>query len=388
MRRKTLMLLALAALSLAGLGYGPTALGQVAEEIWQPGVEIINPSIGTSYVRGTTQNICWQDCEVAGLYHRIDLVGEGTRTRIAEGYMSSGYEWAIPRDIETSERYRIRVSVAEDGSDPDTAWVSDWSDYFAIIDDLEPDVVIPEEDPGGEGAISFTLTWKHNGSDEGPDIDLHVTDPRGNHWDFRSESSGHFDYDDQGAGGHGREDDGNGPERAYWDGETALPGEYEFFARWYDYGHSVTDADNAEITLNVFRRQPGGEQRLVASYTDVLRGRRDETPHWTYTVQQNEARLDEATLESLEIVGRDTVRSGRTQQLRAVATWSNGDETDVTQYASWETDNSYCEFERPGRLRNRNNSDEDQSATIYAEYSPGRAARAVRAEFEITLEGD
>lgn len=370
-------------IALALLGLCRTALSQDSENAWQPEIQITAPDMGTSYVRGTTQAIRWNDQEVTNHYHKIDLICEGSRTTIAEGYLSSPWQWAIPLGIETSQRYRIRIAVAQDAGNAETAWVSDYSDYFAIIDDASPEVVLPEDDPGGEGAISFTLTWEHNGSDEGPDIDLHVIDPTGNHWDYRNEGSGHFDYDDQGEGGNDREDDGEGPERAYWDGETAIPGEYEFYAHWYSYGHSVTNATNADITLNVFRRQPGGEQKLVATYTDRLRRRNDETPHWTYTVRENDA-----TLVDLEITGRQTVRPGRIRNLRAIATWSNGDRTDVTQFATWQEDSPNCQFERPGRLRNQNDTGQDDSVMIYAAYAPNQSDRARQAEIQVTLQSE
>ncbi|MBN1436204.1 MAG: choice-of-anchor D domain-containing protein [Sedimentisphaerales bacterium] len=156
------------------------------------------------------------------------------------------------------------------------------NDDFVIVDGVIDNPTLPNSDPGGVGAISFTLIWDHDGSDRGPDIDLHVIDPLDGHWDYHSEGSAHFDYDDQGEGGSDPEDDGNGPERAYWDGETAPVGDYEIYARWYDYGYAVTDADSACVTLNVYERQVGGEQELVASYTDVLESRTDETPHWIY----------------------------------------------------------------------------------------------------------
>ena len=79
-------------------------------------------------------------------------------------------------------------------------------------------------DDGTVGDPAFTLTWSHDQSDEGPDIDMWVRDPNGSVLSTSRDGyslgptpeGGAIDRDDLGAYGAGS---GGGPERAYW-----LPG--------------------------------------------------------------------------------------------------------------------------------------------------------------------
>lgn len=85
----------------------------------------------------------------------------------------------------------------------------------------------------GSGDISFQLRWTYGGGGEGPDLDLHVTNPNGHHIFYNAPSSpdgGALDADDQGACGPG---DGQGPENIFWSTGSAPVGIYNYSVQWY-----------------------------------------------------------------------------------------------------------------------------------------------------------
>ncbi len=85
----------------------------------------------------------------------------------------------------------------------------------------------------GSGDVSFQLRWTYGGGGEGPDLDLHVTNPNGHHIFYGAPSSpdgGSLDADDQGACGPG---DGQGPENIFWSSGSAPMGIYTYSVAWY-----------------------------------------------------------------------------------------------------------------------------------------------------------
>ena len=98
------------------------------------------------------------------------------------------------------------------------------------------------------GALEFQLTWTHNSTDTGPDLDLHVVDPAGIQWYFRNainHSNPNLDIDDQGA--CSRSNDGDGPERMYW--SSPARGTYSYYVHWYT---NCSAATSSSYTLRVF----------------------------------------------------------------------------------------------------------------------------------------
>ncbi|NLI78885.1 MAG: hypothetical protein GX442_20890, partial [Candidatus Riflebacteria bacterium] len=126
----------------------------------------------------------------------------------------------------------------------------------------EPASLTAGIDPGARGNVSFTLVWTHAGSSRpgGPDIDLQVSDPKGN---LLSSSNigcklgptpegGRIDRDDR--GGWGRTPTpGGGPERAYWPDDQAPLGTYTYGVCYFKGDGEV------DYTLRVYDRE-----RLVA----------------------------------------------------------------------------------------------------------------------------
>jgi hypothetical protein len=113
-----------------------------------------------------------------------------------------------------------------------------------------------DSDLGPRGDISFTLTWSWNGSsrDEGPDIDIWVTDPKGHTLSSSGYNyslgpcldGGEIDFDDSGGWGDG-DGDGGGPERAYWPPGRGPSGTYTYGVRYY-HGDGTAD-----YILNVYK---------------------------------------------------------------------------------------------------------------------------------------
>ncbi len=100
----------------------------------------------------------------------------------------------------------------------------------------------------GSGDISFQLTWTYGGGGEGPDLDLHVTNPNGYHIYYGNKTSpdgGSLDADDLGACGDG---DGGGPENIFWQNGRAPSGRYNYAVNWYGACGSYT---SASFTLRV-----------------------------------------------------------------------------------------------------------------------------------------
>ena len=99
----------------------------------------------------------------------------------------------------------------------------------------------------GSGDISFQLNWTYTGSGEGPDLDLHVTNPNGYHIYYSNKSSpdgGQLDFDDRGECGAG---DGGGPENIFWETGRAPHGRYVYGVVWY----SSCGSTSANYTITV-----------------------------------------------------------------------------------------------------------------------------------------
>lgn len=106
-------------------------------------------------------------------------------------------------------------------------------------------------DDGSSGDPAFTLTWSHDQSDEGPDIDMWVRDPKGQILSTSRDGyslgptpeGGAIDRDDLGAHGGGT---GGGPERTYWRQGSAPSGTYTYGVRYYQ------GEGTADYTLRVY----------------------------------------------------------------------------------------------------------------------------------------
>jgi hypothetical protein len=106
-------------------------------------------------------------------------------------------------------------------------------------------------DDGSAGDPAFTLTWSHDQSDEGPDIDMWVRDPKGQLLSTSRDGfslgptpeGGAIDRDDLGAHGDGT---GGGPERTYWRAGSAPSGTYTYGVRYYQ------GEGTADYTLRVY----------------------------------------------------------------------------------------------------------------------------------------
>lgn len=114
-------------------------------------------------------------------------------------------------------------------------------------------------DPGYRGDISFVLVWSYAGSSRyrGPDIDVWVTDPRGQTLSSSREhlglgpspEGGEIDIDDRGGWGDGwGQGDGGGPERVYWPETKSPVGTYTYGVRYY-IGNGI-----ATYTLRVYKK--------------------------------------------------------------------------------------------------------------------------------------
>ncbi len=131
------------------------------------------------------------------------------------------------------------------------------------------------EDPGARGDPTVTLVWTYSGSShpQGPDIDIWVTDPKGNTVTTSngtppsSADNGTFDYDDRGGWGTRDGDNGKGPERVYWTQGKAPRGTYKFGVRFY------AGDGKANYTVRVYRNG-----RLLDSKSGTLtkKGQRKE----------------------------------------------------------------------------------------------------------------
>lgn len=94
------------------------------------------------------------------------------------------------------------------------------------------------------GDVSFVLTWKHRGDSRpnGPDIDIRVTDPKGNilsssarRYMGPTKEGGQVDQDDEGGYAEkGDQGSGGGPERVFWPKGKAPAGTYQFSAEMAD----------------------------------------------------------------------------------------------------------------------------------------------------------
>lgn len=116
------------------------------------------------------------------------------------------------------------------------------------------------KDPGAKGDVSFTLIWTYTIANQGilnsggPDVDIWVTDPKGNTINTSQEGStrmgptaegGHADIDDR--GGHGQiRSRGGGPERIFWPDGQAPAGKYRYGVRWF------AGVGEARYTLRVY----------------------------------------------------------------------------------------------------------------------------------------
>lgn len=108
--------------------------------------------------------------------------------------------------------------------------------------------------PDAIGDVSFSLVWTHQTTDEGPDIDIWVTDPYNQTLSASRDAyalgptpeGGIIDHDDLGRYGTGN---GGGPERAYWPIGAAPSGTYTFGINFY----SGQSGEQVQISFLVYR---------------------------------------------------------------------------------------------------------------------------------------
>ena len=134
-----------------------------------------------------------------------------------------------------------RVGICESGKG-----CSELSDYYLVYNATGCTFTPPEtiEPPAVQlaGDPEFQLTWTHDQSDDGPDIDLWVRDPLGNLLSSSREGlglgptpeGGLIDIDDRGKFSNDINSDGGGPERAYWPQNQSPVGVYSYGIRYFD----------------------------------------------------------------------------------------------------------------------------------------------------------